>query len=56
MVLRALSRNLACKNSLSYIACYAKAGANYVYLQRGYRNYGQPQVPLPLLSQNCSIT
>lgn len=37
-------RNVANKSALSYIACYAKAGANYVYLQRGYRNYGVPQV------------
>lgn len=37
-------RNIANKSSLSYIACYARAGTNYVYLQRGYRNYGIPQV------------
>jgi len=44
MVQPSLFRNLACKNSLSYIACYAKANSQYVFLQRGYRNYGIPQV------------
>jgi hypothetical protein len=39
-------RSLACKSALSYIACYAKAGASHVLLQRGYRNYGVPQVVL----------
>lgn len=39
-------RSIANKSTLSYIACYAKAGANHVYLQRGYRNYGFPQVSL----------
>lgn len=40
----AIRRNVANKSALSYIACYAKAGASFVYLQRGYRNYGHPQV------------
>lgn len=44
MVQPSLFRNLACKNALSYIACYAKANSQYVFLQRGYRNYGIPQV------------
>lgn len=37
-------RNIANKSALSYIACYARSGFDYVYLQRGYRNYGIPQV------------
>ena len=41
-------RNLASKSALSYIACYAKNGTDYVYLQRGYRNYGIPQVNVAL--------
>jgi hypothetical protein len=41
-----LYRNVANKSTLAYIACYAKSGQQYVYLQRGYRNYGIPQVHL----------
>ena len=37
-------RNLAQKTSLSFISCYASRIADYVYLQRGFRNYGRPQV------------
>lgn len=49
MVLKNKLRNLANKSALSYIACYAKAGVNHVYLQRGYRNYGKPQVQLTII-------
>jgi hypothetical protein len=37
-------RNLAQKTSLSYISLYASKVQEYVYLQRGFRNYGRPQV------------
>lgn len=46
MVRITIGRNLASKSALSYIACYARAGAGHVYLQRGYRNYGVPQQEL----------
>lgn len=39
-----ICRNVANKSTLAYIACYAKSGEQHVYLQRGYRNYGIPQV------------
>ena len=41
-----MSRNLAQKTSLSLISCYVSKVTDYVYLQRGYRNYGRPQVSI----------
>ncbi len=36
---------MAQKTGIDYIACYASPKIfEYVYMQRGYRNYGQPQV------------
>lgn len=37
--------SLANKNPLNFIGCYACLGYKHVYLQRGFRNYGIPQVP-----------
>lgn len=45
-------RSLANKTSLSYISCYASKINTHVYLQRGFRQYGIPQVNAILLSNN----
>jgi len=55
MVALSLFRNIANKSSLSYISCYAKAGVPHIYLQRGYRNYGIPQVIQHSFSQILSV-
>lgn len=40
---------MAQKTSLSFISCYASRVPDYVYLQRGFRNYGSPQVKISLI-------
>ena len=37
-------RIIANKSGLSMISCYASNQEKYVYLQRGYQNYGRPNV------------
>lgn len=43
-----LCRILTNRSSTSMLCCYASAAHPYVYLQRGYRNYGTPNVHLSL--------
>ena len=51
-----LFRNAAQKTSLSFISCYASKVTDYVYLQRGFRNYGKPQVPYSLISDGTNLS
>ena len=37
-------RAIANRSSTSMICCYVSGEHDYVLLQRGYRNYGKPQV------------
>lgn len=45
-------RSLANKTSLSFISCYASKINTHVYLQRGFRQYGIPQVNPFIISNN----
>lgn len=48
-------RNMAQKTSLSFISCYASKITDYVYMQRGFRNYGKPQVLFLFYESNNSF-
>jgi hypothetical protein len=39
-----MHRILTNKSSTTMLCCYASSAHPYVYLQRGYRNYGTPNV------------
>lgn len=41
---------IANRSSTTMVCCYTSAQHDYVLLQRGYRNYGTPNVP-PLITQ-----
>ena len=46
---------MAQKTSLSFISCYASKITDYVYMQRGFRNYGKPQVLFLFYESNNSF-
>lgn len=52
MVISVSCRVIANKSATTMLCCYAMGSQPFVYLQRGYRNYGQPNVKLFSLRHN----
>ena len=52
MVISLSCRVIANKSATTMLCCYAMGSQPFVYLQRGYRNYGQPNVKLFSLRHN----